>query len=150
MAQNTQDAPTTEPDEQIKALHQRLTGRWRVTGGTEGTVTYRPMDGGFFLIQDVDLAQYGRRVTGFEVIGREKPFGAPHPGPDIVSRFYDDQGHTFDYVYELDGTTLTIWGGEKSSPAYFKGTFDTDGNTLTGAWVYPGGGGYDSTMTRIG
>ena len=54
------------------------------------------------------------------------------------------------YVYELEGDTLTIWAGEKGSPAYFKGEFNPDGDTVTGAWVYPGGGGYDSTMTRVG
>jgi hypothetical protein len=36
---------------------------------------------------------------------------------------------------------------EKGSPAYFKGTWSEDGDTLDGAWVYPGGG-YPSTMTR--
>jgi hypothetical protein len=42
-----------------------------------------------------------------------------------------------------------IWGGEKGSPAFFKGTFSPDGNTCTGAWVFPGGGGYSTTMIRI-
>jgi hypothetical protein len=59
-------------------------------------------------------------------------------------------GNTLDYVYELEGDTLTIWGGEKGSPAYFRGTFSADGNSCAGAWVYPGGGGYESTMTRVG
>jgi len=61
------------------------------------------------------------------------------------------QGETFDYVYKIsdDGTTLTIWGGEKGSPAYFRGRFSDDDTVNTGAWVYPGGGGYSSTMTRI-
>ena len=58
-------------------------------------------------------------------------------------------GNTLDYVYEVDKDTLTIWGGQKGSPAYFKGTFSDDGNTCTGGWVYPGGGGYKSTMTRV-
>ncbi len=49
----------------------------------------------------------------------------------------------------MDGDTLIIWGGEKGSPAYFRGTFNTDGTHNDGAWVYPGGGGYNSTMTRI-
>ncbi len=127
-------------------------GSWAVGGSRAGagTVTYRRLDGGFFLVQEVELEQYGRRITGMEVIGREKPFGAAAPGEDIVSRFYDNEGHTFDYVYEMAGDTLTIWGGEKGSPAYFRGTFTADGNVLAGAWVYPGGGGYESTMTRIG
>ncbi|WP_030676723.1 hypothetical protein [Streptomyces rimosus] len=137
------------PDEQVKAL-DRLVGRWQVEGGTEGTVTYRWLDGGHFLVQDVDLTQHGRPVTGMEVIGREHPFGAETPGDEITSRFYGSQGQTFDYVYEIEGDTLTIWGGEKGSPAYFRGTFAADGNRLTGAWVYPGGGGYDSAMTRVG
>ncbi|GCD39342.1 hypothetical protein OEIGOIKO_07172 [Streptomyces chrestomyceticus JCM 4735] len=139
----------TGTDDGIGEL-ERLLGRWRVEGGATGTVTYRRLDGGFFLVQEVELEQYGRRITGMEVIGREKPFGAAAPGEDIVSRFYDNEGHTFDYVYEMAGDTLTIWGGEKGSPAYFRGTFTADGNVLAGAWVYPGGGGYESTMTRIG
>ncbi|MEU2975360.1 hypothetical protein [Nocardiopsis alba] len=53
-----------------------------------------------------------------------------------------------DYVYELTGDRLTIWGGTKGSPPYFQGTFDAAGSTLAGAWTYPGGGGYASTMTR--
>jgi hypothetical protein len=44
-------------------------------------------------------------------------------------------------VYELEGDTLTIWGGEKGSPAYYQGRFSQDGNTISGAWMYPGGGG---------
>ncbi len=54
----------------------------------------------------------------------------------------------FDYAYELDGNTLTIWGGEKGSPAFYKGTFSDDGNTLVGSWVWRGGG-YDSIATRV-
>lgn len=40
-------------------------------------------------------------------------------------------------------------GNEKGSPAYFKGKFSADGNINEGAWVYPGGGGYNSTMSRV-
>jgi hypothetical protein len=29
-----------------------------------------------------------------------------------------------------------------------KGTFSRDGRTCAGAWVYPGGGGYESNMSR--
>jgi len=57
-------------------------------------------------------------------------------------------GNTLDYVYELEGDVLTIWGGVKGSPAYYRGTFSDDGNTMVGDWVYPAGGGYHSTATR--
>ncbi|GAB3746697.1 hypothetical protein [Microlunatus parietis] len=134
------------PSDAVRAL-DRLVGSWTVTGGAEGTVRYEWGPGGFFLLQHIELIQYGQPVSGFEVIGQLRPFGEPS-STDVHSRFYDSLGNTFDYVYELDGDTLTIWAGAKGSPAYFRGTFDADGTTMDGAWVYPGGGGYDSTMTR--
>jgi len=140
MSQNNQ--PTAE----LRAL-DRLVGTWAVTGGAEGTVRYEWMAGGFFLRQIVELTQFGEAVSGVEMIGNLRPFGEP-AGTDVVSRYYDSQGNTFDYVYELTGDKLVIWAGAKGSPAYFEGTFDADGTTMTGDWVYPGGGGYTSTMTR--
>jgi hypothetical protein len=61
----------------------------------------------------------------------QRPFGA-EPSQDITSRFYDSMGNTLDYVYELEGDTLTIWGGKRGSPAYYTGRFSDDGNTVTG------------------
>jgi hypothetical protein len=140
------ETPTPAPD--LQALGERLLGAWQVSGGAEGVVRYEWMEGGFFLIQHVDLEQYGQQFKGMEVIGHLRPFGEP-ASPDIHSRFYDTTGNTLDYVYELEGNTLTIWGGEKGSPAYYRATFSADGNSHSGEWVYPGGGGYHSTSTRI-
>ena len=138
-----------EPDSRLKAL-DILVGTWNVSGpDVKGQVTYEWMEGGFFLIQSIHLEQYGQQTKGMEIIGFERGFGASETSENIKSRFYDNTGNTFDYTYEIDGNTLTIWGGEKGSPAYFKGEFSDDGNTNSGAWVYPGGGGYSSTMTRI-
>jgi hypothetical protein len=138
---------TQQPSPELKAL-DRLVGTWQVTGGAEGTVRYEWMPGRFFLVQHVELTQFGEPVTGMEIIGNLRPFGEP-TGADVVSRYYDSAGNTFDYVYELEGDTLTIWAGAKGGPAYYKGTFGADDTTLTGDWVYPGGGGYASTSTRI-
>jgi hypothetical protein len=69
--------------------------------------------------------------------------------PARRSSFYANTGDTLNYVYELDAGTLMIWAGEKGSPAFFKGTFSPDGYSLTGAWVYPDGGGYESTAPRV-
>ncbi|MDE3722151.1 hypothetical protein PWG71_12195 [Nocardiopsis sp. N85] len=135
------------PSGAVTAL-DRLVGTWSVTGGAEGTVRYEWMAGGFFLLQHVELAQFGEPVTGLEVIGNLHPFGEP-VGADVVSRFYDAWGNTFDHVYELDGDTLFIWAGAKGGPAYYEGVFGPDGDTVVGEWVYPGGGGYTSTMTRV-
>jgi hypothetical protein len=141
--------PTTppEPSAKLKELGDRLVGTSRLSGGVEGTTTFEWMEGGYFLIQRVDLEQYGQRVKGIEIIGHLRPFGEP-PSEEIRSRFYDTQGNTLDYVYELDGDTLTVWGGEKGSPAFLKATLDANGNG-SGEWVYPGGGGYRFTSTRI-
>src|SRR5215208_6064339 len=138
-----------EPAPALERLGSRLVGTWEIAGGWRGTGTYEGMRGGFFLIQGVNLGQQdGQRITGIEVIGHERPFGA-EPSEEIKSRFYSYTGNTSDYVYELEGNTLTIWAGERDSPAYYRGTFGDDGDTLTGAWHYPGGG-YEATSTRVG
>jgi hypothetical protein len=85
-----------------------LVGTWRVSGGAIGQVTYEWLDGGFFLVQRVDLEPGGERMIGLEVIGHERPSGAPGPCADSTSRYYDNHGRTPDYVSELDGDVLTI------------------------------------------
>jgi hypothetical protein len=146
-ANNAQDPQPPQPSPSLKNL-DRLVGTWEMSGNVQGRVTFEWMEGGFFLIQYVDLEHHGQRIKGIEIIGHERPFRA-EPSENIKSRFYSNMGDTLDYVYELEGDNLTIWGGEKGSPAYGKGTFSEDGNTGSGQWVYPGGG-YRFTMTRVG
>jgi hypothetical protein len=52
-AQAYQQPPEPSPD--LKRLGDRLVGTWEVTGGAQGRVTFEWMEGGFFLIQRVDL-----------------------------------------------------------------------------------------------
>jgi len=141
------DQKAPEPSPALKKL-EKLVGTWDVSGGVKGRLIYDWMEGGFFLLQHVDMNHQGHRIKGVEVIGHLKPFGG-EPSQDIKSRWYDNEGNTFDYVYEVEGDTLTIWGGERGSPAYYQGQFSDDGNTLTGGWVYPGGGGYEAVSTRV-
>jgi hypothetical protein len=72
-AQADQQPP--EPDPDLKGL-DRLVGTWEVSGGAQGRVTYEWMEGGYFLIQHVDLDQHGQKIKGIEVFGHERPFGA--------------------------------------------------------------------------
>jgi len=126
----------------------RLVGTWKVSGGAQGQVRYEWREGGFFMVQYFDLEHGGRMIKGIEVIGHLQGLGE-ESSKDIRTRVYSFlDGLTLDYVYELEGDTLTIWGGEKGSPAYYSGKFSDDGNTLTGGWVWPGGG-YETTTTRV-
>jgi hypothetical protein len=144
-ANNAQAHQQPQPSPDLKNM-DRLVGTWEMSGEVQGKVAFEWMEGAFFLIQHVDLEHHGHKIKGIEIIGHERPFGS-EPSETIKSRFYSNTGDTLDYVYELEGDTLTIWGGEKGSPAYAKGTFGEDGNTCSGEWVYPGGG-YRFTMTR--
>ncbi|QQS46358.1 MAG: hypothetical protein IPM66_21010 [Acidobacteriota bacterium] len=140
-------AQTSKPNPDLKSL-DRLVGTWQVTGDAQGEIKYEWMEGGFFMLQHFDLWHAGRHNKGIEIIGHLHPLFS-EPGKEIRTRVYNLlDGLTLDYVYELEGEALTIWGGEKGSPAYYKGTFSKDGNTLMGAWVYPGGG-YKTTTTRV-
>ena len=70
----------------------RLVGTWSVSGEAEGTVVYEWTEGGFFLLQHVDLG--GNK--GLEVIGHEHKYGED-PSADIRSRYYGfSEGETLD------------------------------------------------------
>ena len=59
-------------------------------------------------------------------------------------------GVALEYVWEVGGDNLAIWGGFVGSPASIKGKFgDDDRNTITGRWEWPGGG-CEATMRRVG
>lgn len=137
---------TPQPAPDLLTL-ERLVGTWQVSGEAVGSVRYEWLPGGFFLLQHIDLEQEGQRHQGLEVIGHLQPFGEA-TSPDIHSRYYGDAGETLDYVYELTGDTLTIWAGQRDSPARYQGEFSADGQTCAGRWEYPGGSGYSSTMIR--
>jgi hypothetical protein len=133
------------PDAELRAL-DRLVGTWQLTGDAVGTVAYRWMDGGFFLIQEGELELFGHRNKFTEMIGRTRPFGE-EPSSEIRSRVYTAEGDTLDYVYELVGDKLRIWGGERYSEASYTGTFNDEGTVLEGEWSWPGGG-YRTTASR--
>src|SRR4029453_924917 len=99
--------PAARPHSDLKSL-DKLVGTWAVSGEADGTVTYEWTDGGFFLLQHVDLG--GNK--GLEVIGHEHKYGE-EPSADITSRYYGFfEGETLDYTYEIKDDTLTIWMGE--------------------------------------
>ena len=134
------------PNPLLKTL-ERLIGTWTVSdptgkGEMNGQARFEWMDGGFFMAQHVNLVHDGRKITGIEIIGYDSESNL------LRSSYYGNSAEIFKYVWEIEGDTLTIWGGEKGSPARYIGKFSDDGNTNTGGWEWPGGG-YQSSMTRV-
>ena len=125
-----------------------LIGTWEVSGGITGTMTYEWLAGGHFLKQTVRKLEHGHLIEGVDVIGHTRPWrGAP--SVEVVSRFYDSEGNTLDYVYEIKGHRLTIWAGDRGSDTCYEGLLNGDQTEIKGHWHFPGGGGYDSVMKRI-
>ncbi|GAB3896454.1 hypothetical protein GCM10029964_077820 [Kibdelosporangium lantanae] len=60
----------------------------------------------------------------------------------------DSAGSKFGYTWRLDGDQLTIWFGDQGSDNFLSAKVDPSGDTISGAWRWPGGG-YSATMTRI-
>ena len=89
-AQDYGRPPTPNPD--LKSL-DKLVGTWEMSGDVQGRVSFECMEGGFFLIQRVDLVQYGQRIKGIEIIGHERPFGA-ESSEEMKSHFYSNTGDT--------------------------------------------------------
>ena len=141
------------PNPALKRLDV-LVGTWNLTGresGPDGEIhgrlIFEWMEGGFYLVQHVDIDYVGRKIKGVEYVGyddsndtlRSHFFSNTGPGPF--------GGVALEYVWEIGEDNLTIWGGYVGSPASFKGRFSDDRNTGTGRWEWPGGG-YEATMTR--
>jgi hypothetical protein len=137
------EAPSRNPG--LKAL-DKLVGTWKVSGETEGELSYEWMEGGFFLIARGDTQQGGQGTKHVEIIGYDHDVGAT-PSDVMTSRLYTNRGGTLSYTHEVDDKGVTSWFGAKGSPTIFKARW-IDDNTLTGAWEWPGGG-YKLTLSRI-
>jgi hypothetical protein len=129
-AQSESQAP--EPSLALRKL-DKLVGTWEVSGGAQGRVTYEWMEGGFFLIQHVELdLPWHRDHRTSTAIWR----GQARTSNRLL-RQYGENSTTY-----MNGRHLTI--SVVRSPRITRQTKE-DGNRLTGAWVYPDGGGYEST-----
>ncbi|TDW87479.1 hypothetical protein EV137_5559 [Kribbella pratensis] len=131
------------PVEALRSLAP-LIGTWTVEGpGHHGTVSYEWFEDGAFVVQRIELVSDGETSRGVEYIGLDTETGT------LRSHYFSNTGKILEYTYQLAGNTLTIWFGDTDSPAKFVGEFNADQSVNTGAWEWPGGG-YESTMTRVG
>ena len=117
-------------------------------GRSDGESRFEWAEGGFFLLHHVDIVVFGKSIKGIEVIGHFQQMGEEAQPGDQIALLPLPRRVTLDYVHELRGNQITIWFGEKGSSNFFKGKISEDGNTMTGAWQWPGGG-YSVTGTRV-
>ena len=90
--------------------------------------TSKWLEGGFFLMQHGDPNQGGQKIKGIEYIEYNEK------SKSLKSHYFENGGNLLEYMWEVGDNTLTIWFGEKGSPAFYKGRWSDDGNTNTGAW----------------
>ena len=112
-----------------------------------GEVAFEWLDGGFFLVQRVELMRGSHRIAGVEYIGFDEETQS------LRSHFMDNNGSNFTYTWELSGDDLRTWFGDRDSSNFFRGRFNTDKSAYEGAWRWPDGkggqGGYRAVMTRL-
>jgi hypothetical protein len=140
-------AESATRDPRLEAL-ERLVGTWKISGGSEGEATYEWMEGRQFLVQRGRVVRPEGTFTYVQIIGLERTPGEDEP-EHVTGRLYTSDGMALRYTSEADDRGMTIWMGDKGSPSVYRGEWSDDGNTLAGAWEWPGGG-YDETMTRVG
>lgn len=137
----------TGPNPALAAL-DILIGTWQVSGLTTppekeiaGKVVFEWQEGGYFLIQQVDINYPGQTIKGIEYIGYDQQSRL------VKSHFFETSGNLSEYVWELSKDRLTVWGGYVGSPASLKAAFGPDKGTISGRWKWPGGG-YDFIWTK--
>ena len=150
MNTRTDDTATTADSGRHPALKQleRLVGTWKMAGETRGEIHYEWFPGKHFLIARGRIDQFGKVTEHIEIIGYDKPFGAEKPSDVLTSRLYTNNGDTLSYTHEIDDRGVTSWFGEKGSPSVMRARWSDNGDTLSGAWEWPGGG-YSLTLTRV-
>jgi hypothetical protein len=135
------------PNPALRRL-DRLMGKWKVSApNIEGYLTFEWMEGGFFMIQHVDLTDRGNRIKGIEYTGFDEDTQT------LRSHLMDINGANFTYTWDIEGDELWYWFGDKGSDNFSHGRFSEDGNTITGSWQWPKPdgttGGYEYTITRV-
>jgi len=130
-----------KPNPELKKL-DKLVGIWNVSGEVCGQVSYSWMEGGFFLVQYVDL----EGCKGIEFIGYDQEKGA------LRSHYFDDDGKVLEYTYTVSETDHIISIDMPGIKGKFDGKYSNNGNIITGSWQWRQGCedmGYKAILTKI-
>lgn len=146
------------PDPALRAFDPFI-GTWEMRGhllGSDeenivGRATYRWLEGGFFLVQDVEIDFAGMfQVKSHELIGHDPETGG------FPSHVFSNMSPTpLPYHWEVDGRNVKITISYGPLDATFNGSFSEDGNSFAGGWrPNPGADetvnvAYDIAGTRV-
>lgn len=133
--------PRKTPHPALRALDV-LVGTWRVSGGANGQFSFEWIDGGFFMMQRIDVD----RLQGVEIIGYDERSRA------LKSQCFTNSGIVCEYEYEIRDDTLIISVNMPHMQGDFVGTFNDERTVCSGSWEWVENGitkGYDTTFTRI-
>jgi hypothetical protein len=134
---DNQEMQPPAPDPALQRL-DRLVGTWTMKGhllGSDeenivGETTFRWLEGGFFLQQDVEIDFAGMfQVKSHELIGYDPETGA------FVSSVYSNLSPVpLPYKWDVRDDTLTISVSYGPLDATFEGTFSDDDESFSGGW----------------
>jgi hypothetical protein len=130
-----------KPNPELQKL-DKLVGIWSVSGEVCGQVSYSWMEGGFFLVQYVDI----EGAKGLEFIGYDEESGK------LKSHYFDDDGKVLEYTYNLNSTDHIVDINMPGIKGKFEGHYSNNGNTITGCWHWKQNGeemGYKAIYTRL-
>jgi hypothetical protein len=125
------------PDPALRRLDP-LVGEWTMTGNLVGSTeenivgraAFRWLEGGFFLVQDVEIDFAGMyQVKSHELIGHDPATGA------FASQVYSNMSPTpLPYRWDVRDGKLTISVSYGPLDATFEATISEDGNGFSGGW----------------
>ncbi|MES2110227.1 MAG: hypothetical protein V4577_15825 [Bacteroidota bacterium] len=130
-----------KPNPELHKL-DRLVGIWNVSGEVCGQVSYSWMEGGFFLVQYVDI----EGEKGLEFIGYDEDSGA------LKSHYFDGDGKVLEYNYDITDTDHIITIDMPHIQGSFHGKYSNNGNTISGRWYWKQGDeemGYRAIFNRL-
>jgi hypothetical protein len=137
MAEDAQAAQPPSPDPALKALDP-FVGTWTLKGhmlGSDeetisGRATYRWLEGGFFLQQDIEIDFAGSfHVKSHELIGYD-----PETKAFSSLVFSNMSPVPLPYRWEVDGRKVKITVSYPPLDATFTGEFSEEGDTFGGGW----------------
>ncbi|MCR8556634.1 hypothetical protein KXD93_03230 [Mucilaginibacter sp. BJC16-A38] len=131
----------SKPHPELKKLG-KLVGIWDVSGEVCGQVSFSWMEGGFFLVQYVDLDG----AKGLEFIGYDEE------SKTLRSHYFDNDGKVMEYTYKVSETEHQVSIDMPGIKGEFKGKYSNNGDTISGSWHWKQGEehlGYKATLTKI-